>query len=134
GLLDRGRKDEAEGLAGALLTVSVIGMGAVAIIGMVAAPVVMRGLTAGVSDSAVRSAEVDLGTFWLWFFLPQVLLYAVGALASALLHAERRFAAVAFAPVANNVIVTVTMVVFVIMRHGTGGGLHLTTSEKLVIG
>jgi putative peptidoglycan lipid II flippase len=42
---------------------------------------------------------------------------------------------VSFAPVANNVIVTVTMVAFVIMRRGhAGGGLDLTMTQKLVVG
>ena len=130
----KGEREEAEHLAGALLGLLLAALGVVVLAGAVAGPWLMRALTVAVSNHGVRHAEVRLGAFFLWFFLPQVLLYAVGALASALLHAERRFAAVAFAPVANNVIVTVTMVAFVIMHHGTGGGLHLTTAEKLVIG
>jgi putative peptidoglycan lipid II flippase len=87
----------------------------------------------------VRQAEVRLGALWLWFFLPQVVLYGVGALASALLHARRRFAAAAFAPVANNVVVIATMAVFWSLRGGAGhlrgaAGLHLSTAQRLVLG
>src|SRR6478672_8541743 len=74
---------------------------------MLAAPLIMRLLTVG------------------------VVVYAVGAVASALLNAGRRFAAVSFAPVANNVVVTVTMVVFIVQDWGSG--LRLTMPAKLLL-
>src|SRR5204863_500393 len=45
-----------------------------------------------------------------------------------------RFAAAAFAPVANNVLVVATMVVFWAMQRGARPGLDLSTSERLVLG
>jgi putative peptidoglycan lipid II flippase len=135
GLLDRGDRAGADRLTGALLTFCIVGLGAVALAGMLASHYVMHLLTADVRDPATRAAEIRLGTFWLWFFLPQLVLYGVGAVASAHLNGQRRFAAVSFAPIANNVTVTVTMVVFVILRHGhAGGGLELTTAERVVVG
>jgi putative peptidoglycan lipid II flippase len=134
-LLDRGRRHDAEALAGSLLTMTLVGLGTVAVLGMLAAPTVMRVLTADVADASVRAGEIRLGTIWLWFFLPQMLLYAVGAVSSAFLNAERRFAAVSFAPVANNLIVIATMIAFVVLHDGHGGGgLALTAAQKLVIG
>src|SRR5881394_2046214 len=70
-------------LAAPLVTLSAVGLGVVALVGMVAGPVIMRELTADVHGAGVRAAEVRLGAFWLWFFLPQMVLYAVGAIASA---------------------------------------------------
>jgi putative peptidoglycan lipid II flippase len=93
----------------------------------------MRLLTVAVSDDAVRDAEVRLGGFLLWLFLPQVLFYAVSSVATAVLHGARRFAAAAFAPVANNLVVIVTMVVFAVVA-GRGGGLDLPLSHRLVLG
>ena len=133
GLLDRGEDAEAERLAGSMLGLSLVGLGAVVVVGMLGAGVVMRLLTLGVDDAGVRDAEVRLGTFFLWFFLPQLLLYAVGAVASALLHAARRFAAAAFAPVANNVVVTATMVVFMVWRGDGRPGLEIPLSHKLLL-
>jgi putative peptidoglycan lipid II flippase len=65
-------------------------------------------------------------------------LYAVGAVASAFLNAGRRFAAAAFAPVVNNVVVTATMAVFIVVRGGVdsvGGraGLSPPLSQKLLL-
>src|SRR5205807_9748250 len=114
-LLDRRRHQDAERLAGSVLSLSLVGLGGVVVVGVIARAGIMRLLTADVHDAAVRAAEVRLGAFLLWFFLPQVVLYGVGALATAVLHATHRFAAASAAPVANNVVVTATMVAFAVM-------------------
>jgi putative peptidoglycan lipid II flippase len=132
GLVDGGRRDEAEHVAGAVLGVCLVALGAVLAAGIVLRPWVMRVLTVAVSDSGVRRQEVALGAFFLWFFLPQLLLYAAGAVATALLHGARRFAAPAFAPVANNVVVIGTMVAFWVL-HGSHRGLDLSLGERLVL-
>jgi len=135
-LVDAGRDDEAEEVAAALLGVGLVVLGAVTVGAMFGRTWIMRGLTVAVTDPAVRAQEIHLGSFLLLLFLPQILLYAVGAVITALLHGTRRFAAAAFAPVANNVVVVVTMGVFWAVggseSHG-GGGLAITGSERLVL-
>ena len=133
GLLDRGDDDEAERLAGSLLGISLAALGGLTLAMALGGSVLMRLLTAGVDDPGVRAAEVRLGSFLLWFFLPQMLLYAAGAVAGALLNAKRRFAAAAFAPVANNVVVTATMVAFVAVTAGSERGLDLGLAPRLVL-
>jgi putative peptidoglycan lipid II flippase len=140
-LLDAGRRDEAEHLAGAVLGMALAVLGAVTVLGLAARPWIMRALTVAVPDPAVRQAEIRLGAFLLWLFLPQVLFYGLGAVATALLYGGRRFAAAAFAPVANNVLVIATMVGFRALHGGGGpagaagaaGGLHLALSERLLL-
>ncbi|MDQ3898688.1 MAG: hypothetical protein M3326_15830, partial [Actinomycetota bacterium] len=131
-LLEEGRRDEAERLAGAVLGVALAVLGAVTVAGLVARPWIMRTLTVAVQDDTVRDGEVRLGAFLLWLFLPQVLFYAVGSVATAVLHGARRFAAAAFAPVANNVLVIATMVAFRAMA-GSDAGLDLPVSQRLVL-
>jgi putative peptidoglycan lipid II flippase len=131
-LLDGGRRGEAERLAGAVLGMALAVLGAVTVVGLLARPWIMRALTVAVPDAGVRSAEVRLGAFLLWLFLPQVLFYGLGAVATALLYGGRRFAAAAFAPVANNVLVIATMVAFRVL-HGPGAGLDLPLSQRLVL-
>ena len=125
-------RDDAARLAGAVLGVLLAVLGPLVLIGMVAGPWIMRVLTVAVDDPAVRRHEVELGAFFLWFFLPQVLLYAVGAVATGLLHADNRFASPAAAPVANNVVVTATMALFWVLRDGAPT-LTIDGSEKLVL-
>lgn len=132
-LLDARRQHEAERLAGALLGAALVALGALALVLAAAGHLVMQLLTVGVADPAVRQAEVRLGAFLLWFFLPQMLLYATGAVTSALLNAQRRFAAAAFAPVANNVVVIATMAAFVVVQHGRAPTLELGLAPRLVL-
>jgi putative peptidoglycan lipid II flippase len=131
-LIDRGRRGEAARLASALLGVVLVALTAVVALAVLLAPRLMGLLTAGVSDAELRSQQIELGTFFLWFFLPQVLLYAVGAVSTALLHADRRFVAAAVAPVFNNVMVIAAMLAFWGMRDGAPG-FDLSTVEKLIL-
>src|SRR6266508_3546596 len=126
GLIDRDRR--ADGLLGKTLA----GLSLLVLAGMLASTWVMRLLTAGVDDGRVHDQQVRLGAFLLWFFLPQILLYAAGAVATALLNADRRFTAAAIAPVFNNAVVITTMVAFRAMRHGSTG-FDLAGSEKVVL-
>jgi putative peptidoglycan lipid II flippase len=59
-----------------------------------------------------RGAEQRVATELIWLFMPQMLFYGFTALASAALNARNRFAAAAFAPVLNNVVVIVVLLVF----------------------
>lgn len=131
-LVDRGRRSEAARLAGLILGAALAVLTVVVVGGVLLGPWLMRLLTLGVPDAEGRDQQVELGTFLLWFFLPQVLLYAVGAVATALLHAERRFVAAALAPVCNNVVVIVAMIAFVAIRQGDTS-LPLSLGERLVL-
>lgn len=130
--LEAGDRDGARRLAGRLVGVGAAILGAVAVVGMVAAPAIMRVLTAAVESPAVRDRQVEIGAFLLLFFLPQLVLYAAGAVATAVLHANRRFAAAAAAPVANNVVVIATMIAFGLLRDGDTD-LHPSTGQLLVL-
>ena len=131
-LLDADRREDAEHLAGAVLGLALAVLGAVTVVGLLARPWIMRALTVAVADDAVRDAEVRLGGFLLLVFVPQVLFYAISSVATAVLHGSRRFAAAAFAPVANNLIVIATMVAFRVLTGGRGG-LDLALSHRLVL-
>jgi putative peptidoglycan lipid II flippase len=137
-LLDEARNDEAGDVAGAILGVALVGLGAVVVLGLLGRGLIMRALTVAVDDPMVRAREVRLGSFLLLLFLPQVLLYAVGAVTTALLHGARRFRAAALAPVANNLIVVATMGLFWLLRRGDEAGagvtgLDLPLSQRLVL-
>jgi putative peptidoglycan lipid II flippase len=129
----RNEQAEAERLAGGVLGFALAVMGVVTVVGMIFAPAIARLLTAGVSNPDVRSQQIALSTFLLRFMIPQVLLYAVGTVATAVLFAKRRFVIAAVAPIANTIVITLVMLVFRSL-HGDGGGLDLTLTEKLVLG
>ena len=130
---DRGDDDGAERLAGSVLGHTILVLGGLAVVGAVAAPWLMRLLVAGVDDPAIRSEQVRLGTLFLLIFLPQVLVYDVGLVATAVLHARGRFGLPAIAPAVNNVVVCAAYGVFWYLRRGEEPSLDLSTVEIAVL-
>ena len=130
--LDRGDVAEAERLAGRILGVALVALGAVALIGILAAPLIARLLTAGVADPVVAEQQRSLSTFLLRFVVPQVLLYAVGAVSVAVLYAKRRLAVTAMAPIGLTVVVVIAMGAFRAVA-GPDPGLDLALGEKLIL-
>lgn len=123
---------EARQLASALATRATLAMAAVVAVGLVASGPLMGALSSG-ADAATRQAQEDLGVFLLWFVLPQLVLYTIGSVGSALLQADSRFVATSVAPACNNIVVSITMVAFALV-HDPGRGLALTTGEKYLLG
>ena len=124
------RADDARAFAGAVLGRVLCVLVPVALVGIVLAKPIMR-VVFSANDTSTYAAQVRLGTFLLFFVLPQLLLYAWGAVVTAMLHAAGRFAAAAFAPVANNVVVTLALAVFW-WRGATG--LALGAPDKWLLG
>lgn len=83
--------------------------------------------------AADRQAAQLLGTYLLWWFLPQVFAYLANAVAVALLNARGRFWAGAVCPLVNNVVVAATLGALAVMRRGDVS-LPLSGTEKLLIG
>ena len=129
---DRGDQDGAQRVAGHVLGIALVALAGVVIVGVVAAPWIARVLTSGVADPAIAARQRALSTFLLRFFVPQILLYAVGAVAVAVLYAQRRLAVTAMAPVGLTVVVTIAMVVFRVLA-GADPGLSLSLDERLVL-
>ncbi len=132
-LLDRKEQAEAEHVAGSVLGLSCAALAGLAALGILAAPWVARGVFAGVADPAVRADQIRLGTVFLWFFLPQVVMYALGMVATSVLNARNRFALPVFAPALNNVVVISSCALFWVLRHGKEPSLDLARPEVLAL-
>lgn len=130
-LLDAGRDEEAEEVAGGVLGVAVVGLGAVSALGVVFAPQLAQVLSAGV-PADVAADQRELITYLLRFFVPQVLLYAAGTIAIAVLHAKRRFVMAAAAPIGNTLVMVASLLA---LRASAGAapGFDLTSSERLLL-
>lgn len=131
-MLDAGDDAEADRLAGGVLGVALVGLGAVTVVGVAGAPLLARLLTSGVADPAVAAEQEELTTFLLRFFIPQVLLYAFGTVATGLLYARRRFAITAAAPIGNTVAMVALLVVFRVVA-GPEPTLELSLTERLLL-
>jgi putative peptidoglycan lipid II flippase len=102
------RVDEEDGGTSAVVSVAGVALIAVTVAGVVAAPAVIDLFAGQIQDPAPGevAAYRDVGTSLLRFFMPQVFFYGLITIVTALLHARRSFAAPAYAPILNNLIVT----------------------------
>jgi putative peptidoglycan lipid II flippase len=131
-LEQRGR-EEAWAVADRVLTLTSVVLIAVAAIGAIFAPWIMR-LYLSQATSPDHAAQVAVGAFFLRWFMPQIVFYGVGAVATGLLNAHRRFAAPMFAPILNNLVVIAAFVAYAIMRgHRVVTPSTITLGEKLVL-
>jgi putative peptidoglycan lipid II flippase len=78
-------------------------------------------------------AERELASFFLKWFMPQIVFYGIGAgVATGLLNAHRRFAAPMFAPIVNNLIAIATFLVFAALP-GPTGTVGITNLQRSVL-
>lgn len=102
------RVDDEDGGTAAVVSVAGIALVTVTVAGVVAAPAVVDFFAGQIQDPATGevAAYSEIGTSLLRWFMPQVFFYGLITIVTALLHARRSFAAPAYAPILNNVIVT----------------------------
>ena len=131
-LTKRGRDDAWE-VARSVMTITAVVLTGVAALMILLAPVVIGLYTMNVPAGPERDAERELATFFLHWFMPQIVFYGVGAVATGLLNAHRRFAAPMFAPILNNLIVIATMIVFVAIGPAATDIHAITTAQKYVL-
>lgn len=97
-------QDHDEEATNAVVTVAAVALIGATVVGLLLAPVIVDLYTLQVSGPTADQQR-ELATAWLRCFMPQIFFYGLTAIATGLLNARRRFAAAAFAPVLNNVVV-----------------------------
>lgn len=102
------RIEDDDGGTSAIVSVVAIALVVVTVIGVLTAPWVIGVYASGLGDPVAGevAAYRDVGTVLLRFLMPQVLFYGLVTVVTALLHARRSFAAPAYTPVLNNLLVS----------------------------
>ena len=121
-------REEAWYVASSVTNISVLLLGVVTVLGIVASPLIIRLMTlfGSYSSGDVTTQVVrDQATFLLRFFVPQIIFYGLSAIFGGLLNSHRHFTAPAFAPIVNNVVVIGTVVVFHFLPGPRDNYLHL---------
>jgi len=125
-------RDAAWNTARAVLTFALVVLSAVMVLGILGSSLIVRAYTFRAHGPEVE-AERALASFFLKWFMPQIVFYGLGAgVATGLLNAHRKFAAPMFAPILNNLIVTATFFIFAAMP-GPTGTIAITTAQKYVL-
>lgn len=110
-----------------LLSLVVYGLAVVVMVTIIAAPLIVDLYVPGFSP-----AQHQLAIVFTRFFMPQILFYGVSSTLTAVLNARSRFASPMWAPVANNLVVIATALVFLLIG-GTGRLETLTRGETLLL-
>ncbi|MCP2343250.1 murein biosynthesis integral membrane protein MurJ [Actinomadura rupiterrae] len=126
-LVRQASRPEADLFAQRLLSLVVYGLGAVVIVTVVAAPLIVDATVSGFKPS-----QRHLAVLFTRFFMPQILFYGVSATLAAVLNARGRLTTPLWAPVANNLVVIGTGLAFVLVG-GTGGATSLSTAQTLLL-
>ncbi len=123
------REDDDEGMAFAssLLTLVVVGLTAITVVGLLAAPLIIKLYVS-------RGDEAALATTFLRYFLPQVVFYGIGATVGAILNLRNRFAAPMATPVLNNLIVIATAGIFLVTSKGAPTLANITGGQVALLG
>ncbi len=125
--------DDARDVANRVLSLVLVVLVVVAALGALFAEQIIR-LYLVSSEGRDREADIQLGVFFLRWFMPQIVFYGVGAVAIGLLQAHRRFAAPMFAPILNNLVVIGTFVAYAIVRGDRPPRVvGITTAEQTVL-
>ena len=133
--LVKGTREQGWRTANTLGSVALTALVGLALLVALAAPLIMRILTLGVEDAALRAREIALGTTFLRLFSPQLVFYGVGMIMTSALHAHGRFGLAAAAPIFNNLVVTLVYLSYAAMRGGDAPSVGgITTAETLVLG
>lgn len=120
----------ARGFLGTILPV----YAAMAILIALVAPGFLWLLTLPVDDPAVRAQQIALGVPLLLLVLPQVVFYAIGAVAISVQQAHRRFAFATAAPIIENV-GTIVVLGLSALIFGIGFDVdHVSTAQLLLLG
>lgn len=105
-MINKGR-EEADKVASIVANFTIIALTVLVILGLSMPYLFAKSQTFLIKEG---HSDIDAVAFYFRFFVPQIVFYGIVALTTAMLNAHKRFAAPAFAPIANNVVVTLTVI------------------------
>lgn len=123
--------DRGEAYAQRLLTLAVFALGVVALLAVIAAPLLTAVLAGGDATPASRQLITTLG----YLIMPAIFFYGLAALFGAVLNTRDHFAAPMWAPILNNLVVIATFGIYIAI-FGAKPLLpdQLSTGQILLIG
>ncbi len=135
-LLTRAQRSDPDGgqeYTQRLLTIAAVGLVLATVVAVFCAPLLAR---LYLSDNQAGDESIVVLTTQLGrLLLPQIFFYGIAALFGAILNTKERFAANAWAPVLNNIVVIGVACVLLIDTHGKANLVHgLPTRDLLILG
>ncbi|MEV7136828.1 murein biosynthesis integral membrane protein MurJ [Streptomyces tauricus] len=125
--LVRAMKDDEDGgeaYANRLLTLVVVVLGLLTALAVLAAPLLVRALSTRVAGDPAAN---DVAVTFARYFLPTIFFMGIHVVMGQILNARGKFGAMMWTPVLNNVVIIVTLGLF-IWVYGTSGSSHMEAS------
>lgn len=131
-LLEKEKPEQAWRDVSGIINWSLLILAAIAVIGVLAAPWIAAFYASRLSGE-LGAEQQRVITFLLRLFIPQVILYGIYFMGSAVLNAHRRFALPMFTPILNNLVLIAVLIVFN-RRYGLVDVASVTTPQLLLLG
>lgn len=126
--------DPTDDAASVIVTVSFVAITALTLVAVLAAPLINQVFSLSL-DGEEKARQAAIGDDFLILLLPQIFFYGMMTLGTAVLHAKRRFAAPAFAPVLTNIVISVAALsVYFFIDPGSDGSGSMRTVYVLGLG
>ncbi len=129
--------DGGEAYTNRVITLALIFLGVVTVLLVLAAPLVMKLYLNGAYDDPALAAQRDSAIMFARYCLPQVFFYGMFVLLGQVLNARGRFGPMMWAPIANNAISIVVLVLYLFwfgaLNEGDGCAAY-TGTQELVLG
>jgi putative peptidoglycan lipid II flippase len=129
--------DGGEAYTNRVVTLALLFLGGVTILLVIAAPLVMRLYLNSAYDCADLAAQRESAIAFARFCLPQVFFYGMFVLLGQILNARGRFGPMMWAPIANNVIAVLVLVLYLVWfgpLAPDAGRSAYTGTQELVLG
>jgi putative peptidoglycan lipid II flippase len=117
--------DGGEAYANRLLSVVAVALGALTVLAMLTAPLLIRALSNSVADDPAAN---DVGITFVRYFLPSIFFMGIHVVMGQILNARGKFGAMMWTPVLNNVVIIVTLGMF-IWVYGSAANSGMTVES-----
>jgi putative peptidoglycan lipid II flippase len=130
----RSDKDRGEAYTNRMMTAGLIALGLITLLLTLAVPWIIGLYSAPGWKSPKLAAQYESMILLGYYCMPQVFFYGVHVLAGQVLNARDRFGPMMWAPIANNVVSIIVLLMYVVVFERTSTGAPFTTSQALLLG
>ncbi|HET6757995.1 MAG TPA: murein biosynthesis integral membrane protein MurJ [Propionibacteriaceae bacterium] len=130
----RGDADRGEAYTNRIMTAGLIALGLITLLLTLAVPWIIWLYTAAGWKSPELEAQYQSMIMLGYYCMPQVFFYGVHVLAGQVLNARDRFGPMMWAPIANNVVSIIVLLMYVIVFERSSTGAPFTSGQQLLLG
>jgi len=130
----RSDRDRGEAYTNRIMTAGLIGLGLITVLLTLAVPAIIWLYSASGWKSPKLDAQYQSMIMLAYYCMPQVFFYGVHVMAGQVLNARDRFGPMMWAPIANNVVSIMVLLLYLIVFERTATGAPFTTGQELLLG